>query len=604
MLKDKISSSKISFIKTFSLLIRVLFFGFKSLPLFSLYMVFFTIFHYGIGYLRSFIDASILDSIIKSTQLRMINNDLLMWFIVLVFAYFVMGVFFQLEAFVETVYNGRFSKILDFTLSNKLSTLDFSYFEDPETSRLIQKIRNNSYRVRNYLYNTIDVVGILISILVAWGIVHRINPYIFLLLVLSYLPYAISEFKLGKSLYSLWDSKGETRMHANYIEEYLSEEKNLREVRVFALQKHLTDLLDKLYSVFLEEQLTLQRKKTIVRIFLELLGLLTFGYVYFMVIQKTVLGEISIGQTTFYVAAINTLQNRIYGLFRIMARSYEDGLFIKDFFDLLDLKNNIVSGNQIIDTQLPLKIEFRNVWFKYPNSKKYVFKDFNFVLNSKDRLAIVGENGAGKTTLIKLLLRFYDVNKGEILINDKNIKDYNLENLYEQFAALSQEFVRYHFDAKTNIAFGNIKNSENSDLVLKSAKLSGADEFIQKLDNKYNQVLSKQFEGGTDLSTGQWQKIALARAFFKNSPILILDEPTSAIDPKAEYKIFEKIFDFAKEKTVLIISHRFSTVRNANRILVLDGGKIVEEGTHKELLEKNGMYKEAYDLQKKGYEDV
>jgi len=278
--------------------------------------------------------------------------------------------------------------------------------------------------------------------------------------------------------------------------------------------------------------------------------------------------------------------------------------YIEKYFDFMETKRIIHSptdATPLPDKPLPPVIEFKNVSFKYPNTKRNILKGFNLSIKSGEKIAFVGENGAGKTTLIKLLLRFYDVTEGDILINGINIKNINLDKLYLEVGALFQDFIKYQFSFKENVFFGNQKQIDNLTLLKESIKQSGADEYVNDLPNKYDQIVGKMFKDGIDLSGGQWQKLALARAFFKNAPILILDEPTSAIDAKAEYEIFQRVQELQKDKTVIIISHRFSTVRNADRILVLNDGKVLEEGNHDFLMRKKGLYAELFNIQAQGY---
>ncbi len=239
--------------------------------------------------------------------------------------------------------------------------------------------------------------------------------------------------------------------------------------------------------------------------------------------------------------------------------------------------------------------------FSYPKSRKKVLDNLSFRISSGESVALVGKNGAGKTTIVKLLCRFYDVSSGEILINGTNIKDVDLSDWYKYLGTLFQEFIKYDFTVKENITLGKKENFDESKMI-KAARQSGAYDFIKELPNRFEQVLGKQFEGGVELSIGQWQKIAIARAFYESAPVLILDEPTSAIDAEAEYGIFENLSKEYKDKSLLLISHRFSTVRNAGRIIILDNGKIVEEGTHDDLMSKNGEYSKLFKLQAKGYQ--
>lgn len=228
-------------------------------------------------------------------------------------------------------------------------------------------------------------------------------------------------------------------------------------------------------------------------------------------------------------------------------------------------------------------------------------KDFNLTIQSGEKIALVGENGAGKTTLIKLLLRFYDVSKGEVLINGVNIKEINLDHWHKNIGALFQDFIKYQFTFKENVYLGDLEKANEEKFLRDAIEKSGASKYLDTLPNGIDQVVGKMFEGGIDLSGGQWQKLALARAFFRDAPILILDEPTSAIDAKAEYEIFQNVQKLQKDKTVVIISHRFSTVRHADRILVLEDGKILEEGSHEKLMKKKGLYAELFEIQAQGY---
>ena len=256
---------------------------------------------------------------------------------------------------------------------------------------------------------------------------------------------------------------------------------------------------------------------------------------------------------------------------------------------------NPVKINNLVN---PPEIEFKNVSFSYPNSKKKVIKNLNLKVHSGENVALVGRNGAGKTTIVKLLCRFYDVTSGEILINGTNIKDVDLKDWYGYLGTLFQEFIKYDFTVKENICLGATNNFDEKRM-LQAAKQSGADSFIKDLPNKYDQLLGKQFEGGVDLSIGQWQKIAIARAFYESAPVLILDEPTSAIDSLAEEQIFATIKEESKDKTVIIISHRFATVKKADYIYVIDEGVIKEQGTHVQLDALGGLYKQMYTAQQK-----
>jgi len=280
----------------------------------------------------------------------------------------------------------------------------------------------------------------------------------------------------------------------------------------------------------------------------------------------------------------------------------ESSIKIGDILDLFTKYEADKDGNKILKQELPL-IKFNNVSFKYPNSDKYIFKDLNLEIKPGEKIAIVGENGAGKTTLIKLLCRFYRVNRGTILLSEVNVNDLKIKNWYKKLGVLFQDYNAYGvLTVRENIEIDSTDKIVTEESLIKALKEANAISFVQKYKNKLNQILSERFSGGTRPSTGQWQKIAIARVFHRNAPILILDEPTASIDAVAESKIFDNIYEFSKGKTVIIISHRFSTVRNADRIIVLDKGKIIEQGSHEELLKLDGKYAKAFKLQAKGYQ--
>ena len=245
---------------------------------------------------------------------------------------------------------------------------------------------------------------------------------------------------------------------------------------------------------------------------------------------------------------------------------------------------------------------FENVGFKYANSERWANRHLNFTLHAGEKLALVGENGAGKTTLVKLLARLYDPTEGRILLDDHDLREYDLVELRKQVGIIFQDYLRYQMTVAQNIAVGNIEEKENRELIMHSARQSLADLLVEKLPGKYDQALGKRFNQGVELSGGEWQKIALARAYMKDAQLLILDEPTSALDARAEYQVFQRFAELTKGKTAVLISHRFSTVRMADRILVLDNGELLESGTHNELLEKNGRYAELFNLQAIGYQ--
>jgi ATP-binding cassette subfamily B protein len=319
---------------------------------------------------------------------------------------------------------------------------------------------------------------------------------------------------------------------------------------------------------------------------------------------KSCQGEVSIGTLTFLAGSFRQLRSLLEGILSRFTAVSQGAIYLKDFFDFFDIQPKIKLSSNARPFPRPIQqgFIFENVGFKYVNSEYWANRHLNFSLQPGEKLALVGENGAGKTTLVKLLARLYDPTEGRILLDGYDLREYDLAELRKQVGVIFQDYLRYQMTVSQNIAVGDISEKENKELIIYSASQSLADLLIQKLPGKYDQQLGKRFNQGVELSGGEWQKIALARAYMKDAQLFILDEPTSALDARAEYEVFQRFSELTKGKTAVLISHRFSTVRMADRILVLDKGEILEEGSHEELLKKKNRYAELFNLQAMGYQ--
>jgi len=334
-----------------------------------------------------------------------------------------------------------------------------------------------------------------------------------------------------------------------------------------------------------------------------ILGTLSYYGAYIFIIYRVVSGVITLGELTFLSGSFNRLTRNLQDFFSKFTRITESALYLKDYFEFIDW--SIVpkyEENQPIPEKIVSGFEFRNVHFSYPDSDHEILKGVTFTISAGEKMAFVGQNGAGKTTLTKLLLRFYEPTSGEILLDGVNINRFKKDDYQKYFGVIFQDFFRYEFTIKENIAVGDIAELNNQEKIEHAAQLSLATEVISELKKGYNQQLGKRFAKGQELSGGQWQKVALARAYMKNAEVMILDEPTSALDAKAESDVFKRFIGLTQGKTSIIISHRFSTVRQADRILVLEAGKILEIGTHNQLMANNALYAQLFQLQAEGYQ--
>ncbi|MBM4402418.1 MAG: ABC transporter ATP-binding protein, partial [Candidatus Cloacimonetes bacterium] len=330
---------------------------------------------------------------------------------------------------------------------------------------------------------------------------------------------------------------------------------------------------------------------------------LAFYASYGYVVWQTILRRFTIGDLTLYHRAFQNALSNLTHLLSRLSDVYEHNLYLEDLFEFLATQPKIVNREKTIKMPISIQkgIEFRNVSFKYPDAKKYALEDINLFINPNESIALVGRNGAGKTTLVKLLTRLYEPTKGEILIDGIDYREIDISELRRAMGVIFQDFVAYQNKARENIGFGDIRRLQKLTEIIKAAKKSGADKVIESLPEKYDTLLGKQFEGGHELSWGEWQKIALARGFFRDAQILILDEPTASLDAEAEYNLYKKFAQLAKDRVVVLISHRFSTVRVAEKIYVLDKGKLIEQGTHQQLIKQKGEYARLFTMQAEGY---
>ena len=585
---------------------RTLSYSFKIAPLITAIVIATTVLSSVLPFLGTWINSRLIDEVLNSVKNNLGFSNLLAILIAQSLTVSVTQNFIgRINEYADLEQYYKFSFKMGKDMDEKFANLGTEYYEDPEINNLLQKVREKQIGgPLNFITGLFDLIRILFTIASSTVILIFFSPLLILIVTVSTVPALINNVVFGKRVWGIWDTKGDVRRDYYRSRWPLSDEKPLQEIRIFNIKNYLLDRAYNLFSDFQSTQRVIEIKRIKIKGVLDVVRNLGSILTIIILVSKALSRFITIGYFNFYLSSARMLQGGFTDLFDRLSRIYEDGLYMVDLYTFMDLKEKVVNGTEIIShSEAPLLIEFKNISFKYPGTDKNVLENFNLRIEPREKIAIVGENGAGKSTLIKLLMRFYDVNNGEIIVGGKDIKVVDREDWYKNVGVLFQEFNRYHFDAKTNIGVGNVEFKDNQELIKRAAMESGADEFIEKYKNKYDQILDRAFDYGIDPSIGQWQRIALARVFFKDAPILILDEPTSAIDPKAEYEIFQRLFEFTKDKTVIIISHRFSTVRNATRILVMDDGKIIEEGSHEKLVNIiGGKYKTAFELQKKGYE--
>lgn len=514
----------------------------------------------------------------------------------------------RLMGYVErrSYYKWHIRSISDFNVA--ISGLDVARFEDKEYSNTINKLRQDghSYKPANFAYGILRFLHALIRTLSAAIIILQFAAWIAVVVLLTLIPGLLVQSREAKLNWGIWGIKGDTNRRFWKITNTLQEKDELKEVRTMGLQTYLLGYAQRMLKDFVSEQ-----HKVLNRFIKPAIATRVFEGVVVLLVEIWLISKVlnrnagfGIGNYTFYSGVINQFSNSSGLIISTLSDLYTDMLFIDDFYKFLDTTSELNTPEKPVYIAKNAKpsITFENVWFKYPSSNRYIFKDLSLTIPYGEHIALVGENGAGKTTLINLMLRFYDVSKGRILIDGHDIRTINIDSWRQHVGVLFQSFNRYPFSIANNIWLGRVENKKVEAETLLAAKAAGVDGFVNKLPLGYDSILDNSFSEGVEPSGGQWQRVALARAFYRKAGVLILDEPTSAIDAKAEYEIFERIRKSQAEHTTIIVSHRFSTVRNAQRIIVFENGKIIEQGSHKELVsKKGGTYKSMFDMQAEGY---
>lgn len=486
----------------------------------------------------------------------------------------------------------------------KTSELNLDQLEDSEFYDKLERARQQTTGrvglMSNILTQGEDVIVIL-SLLV--GVV-TFEPWLIILLVVSIIPTIINEIKFSGTSYSLARSWTQERRELDYLRYAGASDVTAKEVKLFGLSDYLAARFKGLSDKYYIQSKKLAKQRAGWGSFFNVIGTTAYYGAYVFIIFRTVAGIFTLGDLTFLSGSFNRLRTKLQGFFTRFTAITESALYLQDYFEFLDLKYS----EDVSEEKLPLPekiqkgFEFKNVGFKYPKSEKWVVRHINFELKAGEKLAFVGENGAGKTTLIKLLLQFYEPSEGEILLDGIPVKEYNQTQYQQYFGVIFQDFVKFELTLRENIAMGEIGQIENQPRIDSAAEKSLADEVISEMPGGYDQQLGKRFKQGKDLSGGQWQKIAIARAYMKDAEVLILDEPTSALDARAETEAFNRFIKLTEGKTAVIISHRFSTVRIADRIMVLKDGAVLEIGTHEELMQNDKLYAELFNLQAAGYQ--
>jgi ATP-binding cassette, subfamily B, bacterial len=509
--------------------------------------------------------------------------------------------------YADRLYGYRFDLNVQSQLYEQFARLDHTYYEDANFNAHLNKVEQNRFALRTFTDNLFSGLTHGVELIAAAVALITFNPYLLGIILITLAPVMLSEVTTNLRRWRHWDSAGNSWQMFWFFRRLLTDVSGIKEVKLFNLKQYLVDSWRHYFDKTELERINIERQATPRRAAADIIEVIRDVGIQLWLVTKVLgsNGRFGLGDFQFYRQIVQNFSSSSSALARDIYRLQEDMLYVEDYFALMKLEPRVKPPAPAITLppdSIPT-IEFRHVSFKYPGSRRYVLRDFNMTIAPGQSVALVGENGAGKSTIIKLLLRLYDPSAGQILIDGQALSTIDLASWYRHVGVLFQDFGHYPFlSARETIGLGRIEAAGNLAAIQSAAQEAGAHQLISGMANGYDTRLTKHIDGGVDISGGQWQRIALARAFFRDAGILILDEPTSAIDAMGEYDIFKKIAETQKDKTTIIISHRFSTVRNANTIFVIESGKISESGSHHDLmLKEEGKYRHLFELQAAGY---
>jgi ATP-binding cassette, subfamily B, bacterial len=515
------------------------------------------------------------------------------------------------SSLIESLLGDLFSNAMSVRLMQHAAKLDLAQFEDPEFYDHLERARRQTVGRIALLTLLLSMSQDALTLLTLAGALIAYSPWLLLLLAIAVVPSFLGETHFASLGYSLLFRWTPERRQLDYLRYVGASDKTAKEVQMFGLAPWITERYATLSQRFYEENRALSIRRGLVSALLSILGTIGYYAAYIIILLHAVRGEITIGMLTFLAASFARGRDSIQSILMSASNVYEQALYLRDLFVFLDMRPTIESppNARLVPKKIETGFVFENVGFRYPGSERWAVRNVDMVLEPGERVALVGENGAGKTTITKLMARLYDPTEGRITLDGVDLKEYDMTSLRHAIGVIFQDFVRYDMRFDENIGVGEIE-SVRADLdksngtplsISAAAENSLAASLLPRFTKGYQQMLGRRFDDGVDLSGGEWQKIALARAYIRDAQVLILDEPTAALDARAEYEVFLRFSELVAGRMAVLISHRFSTVRMADRIIVLRHGKVEEQGSHEELLAKHGLYEELFAMQAAGY---
>ena len=505
--------------------------------------------------------------------------------------------------YLSSLLSDRYTFFVSIRVMRKAADLDLTTYEDPVFYDRLERARVQATDRLAMIQQMGGLMQQVVTTAIFTGILMYHSPWLVLLLTLGVLPSFLGETHYAFLGYAKNFRQTPAKRQMDYLRQAAGSREGAKELKLYNLADYFTSRFTSLSKQIYDENVDLSRRKLFWGGLLTMIGTLGYYGSYVFVIWRAVQGEIDMTTLLFLTTSIIQAQSNLQQVFSSASGIADQALFLTDLIAFFDMQPTVLSkpNGKLLPRPIRHGFEFRNVSFAYPGTTRRVLRNFNFTLAPGERVALIGENGQGKTTVVKLITRLYDPTEGQILLDGNDLRDYKLEDLHHEIGVIFQDFMRYEMTARENIAVGRVEREHSEDEIRQAAEKSLAASVVAKLEHGYDQMLGRRFETGVELSGGEWQRVALARAYLRDAQLLVLDEPTAALDAKSELEVFERFAELTTDKMALLISHRFSTVRMADRIVVLAGGQLVEQGNHKQLMALGGLYAEMFEMQAASY---
>lgn len=532
-------------------------------------------------------------------------NNVIFWFLLYFVVYSLANVLLRIKEYYQNILASYLNKYTSGIILDKVKQIELKNFDDASIYDKIRKVNEESTGRSMSLLSTItSFIESLSGLIGTISVLASLSVGVMFLCMLVCIPTLVISMKMAVKQYEIYSNRFENLRFIASLKDMVTTYENIKEMKLYRLNDFFKQYILGRYKEYIAEDSNIRKEFGLQLSFTDFVEEVSIlGFKIYVVVTVIIKG-LTIGDFTLYINAIDNFRVTMATVLNTIASVFEDGLYVQNLFEFLDMESNDVKEAQEKFNVAFQRIEFRNVWFKYPGARDYVLKDISLIIDAEHCYSIVGVNGSGKTTLIKLLLKLYSPDKGCILVDGMDLENIDTPTYQKEIGVVFQDFVKYPLSVGENIGCGDIENIQDKQKIKNAAEKSGANHFIEKLSDGYDTKLQREWSGGTELSLGQWQKLAMSRVFMKEFPVVILDEPTASLDAEAEYEIFKKFRELMEGKTSILIAHRFSTVKLADEIFVLKDGRIIEHGSHQKLLECEGEYANLYAMQAEAYKDV